>query len=371
MAEIEVKNSKFNDAFAEIFKKLLDNNIVEAVLVPQEVNENVIQTLVCESKNLEKVNPLAPVLPVNSARFISKLTIKDMPGESPGGGKKIAVLLRPCEIRALIELVKLKQAKIDDLLIVGIDCFGTYSVNDFVFKSKESPKQTATDDFIKKIQANKKIDEIRYACQVCENFTPLNADIAINLIGTNWNKKIILSAGTEKGKKVFEELKLTDTPEDKKIQKEVEQEKDKRRKLKEKTEKEALNFFQTISSLCINCQNCRSVCPICYCKQCVFEGQIFESNKEKYIYGAKRKGLLKMPTDMILFHMTRLSHVLTSCVGCGLCEEACPNNIPLGRIYTRLSTEVQKIFEYVSGRSIEDELPLSAFKEDELQSFES
>ncbi len=80
---------------------------------------------------------------------------------------------------------------------------------------------------------------------------------------------------------------------------------------------------------------------------------------------------MKMPSDMLLFHLTRLSHVLSSCVGCGLCEEACPNDIPLGRIYTRLSTEVQKVFDYVAGRSLEEELPLSVFEEKELQTFES
>jgi len=41
------------------------------------------------------------------------------------------VVLRSCEIRALVELVKFQQAKLDDVLIVGIDCLGAYKVVDW------------------------------------------------------------------------------------------------------------------------------------------------------------------------------------------------------------------------------------------------
>ncbi len=78
-----------------------------------------------------------------------------------------------------------------------------------------------------------------------------------------------------------------------------------------------------------------------------------------------------MPADVVLFHITRMSHVLTSCVACGQCEAACPSKIPLGRIYHRLSSEVQKMFDYEAGRGLDEELPLSSFREDELEAIES
>jgi hypothetical protein len=40
------------------------------------------------------------------------------------------VVLRSREIRALIELVKLQQANLDNLTIIGVDCLGTYEVDD-------------------------------------------------------------------------------------------------------------------------------------------------------------------------------------------------------------------------------------------------
>ena len=45
--------------------------------------------------------------------------------------------------------------------------------------------------------------------------------------------------------------------------------------------KDQVDFLEMISSLCINCHNCRAVCPICYCKQCVFEGEVFKYPLEK------------------------------------------------------------------------------------------
>ena len=73
-----------------------------------------------------------------------------------------------------------------------------------------------------------------------------------------------------------------------------------------------------------------------------------------------------MPTDIFLFHLTRLSHMAISCVGCGLCTEACPNNIPVFNIFRLVGYQVQKAFDYVPGRSLEEELPLTTFREDEL-----
>ncbi|MFQ6035082.1 MAG: 4Fe-4S dicluster domain-containing protein, partial [Sedimentisphaerales bacterium] len=127
-----------------------------------------------------------------------------------------------------------------------------------------------------------------------------------------------------------------------------------------------IDFLETISSLCINCHNCRAVCPICYCKQCVFEGEVFAYSMDKFLNWSGKKGILPMPPDKLLFHLTRMSHVATSCVACGQCEAACPNGIPLGRVYQNISTAAQQALGYEAGRSLDEELPLTTFREDEL-----
>jgi formate dehydrogenase subunit beta len=59
--------------------------------------------------------------------------------------------------------------------------------------------------------------------------------------------------------------------------------------------------------------------------------------------------------------------MISSCVGCGQCESACSNDIPVAKIFTVLGDKIQDIFEYVPGRSLDEELPLATFKEDELE----
>ncbi|MFQ6001209.1 MAG: 4Fe-4S dicluster domain-containing protein, partial [Anaerolineae bacterium] len=119
-------------------------------------------------------------------------------------------------------------------------------------------------------------------------------------------------------------------------------------------------------STCIRCHNCTVACPICYCKECLFRTSTFEHESDRYLRWAQRKGAIQMPTDTLLFQLTRLNHMVTSCVGCGMCESACPSDIPLTTIFRAVGQEVQAMFDYLPGRSLEDELPLATFKEDEL-----
>jgi len=118
---------------------------------------------------------------------------------------------------------------------------------------------------------------------------------------------------------------------------------------------------------CIKCQNCRVACPVCYCRECFFISPTFELEAEKYLGAAEKRGAMRMPTDTLLFHLTRMTHMAASCIGCGACEEACPNDIPLLKIFQLTGTNVQKLFDYIPGRSLEDELPPTAFKEEELE----
>ncbi len=145
--------------------------------------------------------------------------------------------------------------------------------------------------------------------------------------------------------------------------------KEKREKFFERTKEEigGLENLSTVFSPCIKCHNCRTVCPVCYCRECFFDSPTFDLEADRYLGMAEKKGAVRMPTNTLLFHLTRMTHMGTSCVGCGCCEEACPNGIPLLKIFQLTGDRVQKLFDYIPGRSLEDELPLAAFREDELQ----
>jgi formate dehydrogenase subunit beta len=425
---IEVKNNNPAEAIRELLRSILDKGLVSAILVPQEIpsKKTVVQTLVRDSSKLESVNPLAPVFGVNSARIVARMCIalmsaapvesameeqpepeqteqseqteidndaeeqvpqdkqsqaEEVPAESQATAEEqsvvseeqsaaspIAVVLRPCEIRALVELVKLQQVNLSPFLIIGVDCWGTYSVPDYAAKVKEGSGDSVTADFLKQVTSGKLPDELRGACRLCQYPSPTCADIVIQLIGEDINKQISLGAGTEKGKELLGALGFEATPQSQKRKDAVEKLKEAKKKL---AEQDQVDFLEAISSLCINCHNCRAVCPICYCKQCVFDGEVFKYAIEKYLTWSGKKGVLPMPPDKLLFHLTRMSHVATSCVACGQCEAACPNGIPLGRIYQKISTAAQEALGYEAGRSLDEELPLTTFREDELSVVEN
>jgi formate dehydrogenase subunit beta len=117
---------------------------------------------------------------------------------------------------------------------------------------------------------------------------------------------------------------------------------------------------------CINCYNCRVACPVCYCKECVFVTDVFNHEPAQYLEWAGRKGALKMPTDTLFYHLTRLAHMSTACVGCGQCSNACPNDIPVMEVFRTVARHTQQAFGYEAGRSLEEAPPLSVFKESEF-----
>nr|AAU83489.1 hypothetical protein GZ29E12_1 [uncultured archaeon GZfos29E12] len=52
---------------------------------------------------------------------------------------------------------------------------------------------------------------------------------------------------------------------------------------------------------------------------------------------------------------------------CNKCEDACPKDIPLTRLYPVITQKVQEIFKYEPGKDVDEPLPFTAYEEDELE----
>ncbi len=352
-------------AIRAFLSDLLQRKLVDALFVPLELptGDNVVPTIVTSLDMLKAVNPLAPVMSVNSACLVSLIT-KTSP--SP---KRLGVVLRPCELRALIELVKLKQASLDNLLLIGLDCPGTYSVSDYGKFAKET--NSPVKDFLNNFREGKEDPLLRKACQICEYPIPMNADLTIGLVGMDINTGILLKANTALGRGVVEALGLKESEAEGRetaISKLIPQRVERRERFFKQIQGDVHGLENPRATLasCINCHNCKQACPLCYCRECFFDSPVFEFEAGKYLGWAQQRGALRMPTDIFLFHLTRLNHMAISCVGCGLCTEACPNNIPVFNIFRLVGYQVQKSLDYVPGRSLEEELPLTTFREEEL-----
>ena len=370
-AKIEVKEEGLIASMQGFFKTLLEKGDINGLLVPQRLpgKNAVMPALIADPEKINGSDPLAPVFPMNAAKVVSKLTRKPLHG-------KVAVVLRPCEIRAFVELVKLKQARTEDVVLVGLDCLGAYSNVDYLRFAGEDGNGS-TQQFVQNVLSGKTgagdgVD-ISPACKACDHPIPENADLLIGLLGVDTNDQLLLKANTSQGEAILDNLKFPEAkePEGRKkaIDALVAQRAAYRDQMFAETSEATADMEKLTSYLseCINCYNCRVACPVCYCKECVFVTDVFEHEPSQYLQWANRKGAVKMPTDTVFYHITRLAHMSTACIGCGQCSNACPNNIPVMEIFRTIAYYTQTAFDYEAGVSLDDEPPLSVFREDEFQ----
>jgi formate dehydrogenase subunit beta len=101
---------------------------------------------------------------------------------------------------------------------------------------------------------------------------------------------------------------------------------------------------------CIKCYGCRNICPVCFCKECSLEGEDVVTKGE-------------IPPDLPMFHLVRALHMIGRCVDCGLCEEACPANIPLRTLYKKVNDIVEIRFQFRSGIDQTEQSPLHKIAE--------
>lgn len=87
---------------------------------------------------------------------------------------------------------------------------------------------------------------------------------------------------------------------------------------------------------CVKCYGCRDICPMCYCKECTLGGKDFVS-------------IGTLPPENPIFHLTRALHMAGRCIDCGLCNEACPADIPLRRLYKKIADIVDQEYHYRPG----------------------
>ncbi|MFQ6057523.1 MAG: 4Fe-4S dicluster domain-containing protein [Anaerolineae bacterium] len=343
---------------------LLVQGVVNALLVPLEEpwGEGIAPALVRDPAWLERANPIAPVMPVNAARLVSALTKGELRA-------RVGAVLRSCEIRALIELVKLKQARLEPLTIIGVDCLGTYEVTDYMRLIQTGVHPTAELLTQAPEAAPAPLDgaSFRAACQMCEYPLPLHADIALGLLGVEVGQGVLVELSED----VAESLGLA-AREAERRQEAVDELVAARIKKRDEVFAQVRERIPDLPSLlaqfatCIRCHNCTVACPLCYCKECLFRTPTFDHESDQYLRWAQRKGAIRMPTDTLLFQLTRMNHMAVACVGCGLCESACPSDLPLTAIFRTVGSQVQALFDYLPGRSLEEELPLVTFKEEEL-----
>lgn len=306
-----------NQLVRTIVKGMLRSGLVEEVVAfVQGLDEyDVVPAFISNEQDTEKIITTSHN-PASLARVILDLADKD---------RKIGVVTRSCDARAIIELAKRNQVHLDNVYTIGLKCHGVTRIND---------------------------SEINANCLRCQYPTATMADISCH----DDSDKIFITVNTEKGQEIAE---ATNVPTGEMVTEPQEAEDRAIRQqqqdfgaLQEMSLEERLDYWFQQFDKCIKCYGCRNSCPLCYCEDC---------------YLNAGRGLVEAggyPPEKI-FHLTRLIHVADSCLNCGQCQAACPMNIPIATLYHMLNRELSAIFNYNSGFDITMMPPLGTITDDD------
>jgi formate dehydrogenase subunit beta len=380
-----VKKAECGGVVTSLLKFALETERVDAVLAIKARDGNRYDGIPLLMTNPEEIIETSGSLHCaspNIARFLTEY----LDGASD---LKIAVVVKPCDAKAIIELVKRTQINLDNLLLIGLNCTGTLPSAKAKAMMKKEFEVDPYDVVAEDIEDNKLIIRLkdgtekekdlaeleergfgrRDNCRRCETSIPVMADIACGKWGATDKNTTFIEVCSEKGAnfisaaieagciKVEQSGNSAIETRKQKSQAAKElaqqwQEKD-FASFKEMSAAERFSYWFGQFSHCIKCYGCRDACPICYCKDCYLEAD---------------RGLVKggeVPPD-IMFPMIRATHVMDSCVNCGQCQDVCPMELPLARLIFMLNRELAAIFKYEPGMDVSALPPLRTVTDAEL-----
>jgi formate dehydrogenase subunit beta len=351
------------DDFPILLRSLLKEKYVDKVLgaetkVSKKTNEEdrfTVVPVVYQKEDDVSTFPLTNLITYGYARTDSaaKYLHKTLEGALK---EKIAIIARPCDTRALIELAKIRQVNLDNLFIIAFEDRGMIpgaskdikKVKDLdptkIVKEKIGDNGLVLkldDGTVKEVAMN-----IAENCSRCNRKVPVVADLGItDLVMPIDSDEIILKVYSERGSDLIEKSKIKTKPLPNDIKQnlsdKVKEIKDAAlaKRAKDLEEWDKLPQAEKIERLqkCTSCGICIRACPVCYCVDCILQ----KKKKEKTI-------------DNISYQLTRIAHVADRCVECGSCDNNCPQNLPLSLYFQSLNDAFKTKFKYRAGESIED-----------------
>jgi formate dehydrogenase (coenzyme F420) beta subunit len=272
-------------------------------------------------KQFEQVNPFRPLMTFNAAKYIPQ-SLQDHPND------RLGAVLRPCEMRALAEMAKRATINLDRLLTICIDCLGTYPADDVHWRSERKGSMEGLGYEALQFARQGGIVAYRYrsACQMCSSPDANGADINIFVIGLPVRQYILVQPREEAAAEKFKFHKITAGKAGEELlgqrQKVIWKLAERHNRTRERVTNGLADLIPPdvdalITQLqnCGDCQECLIACPIC-----AIDYPHREAN------GA--------------FKHADVLRWLVSCAGCGMCEQACVNHLPLSAIFGHIQRQI-------------------------------
>lgn len=263
--------------------------------------------------------------------------------------RPVAVVVKGCDSRAINVLLQEKFIQRDDVYILGVSCEKSGVLDeiklDNVLKNQQVENVIFGDNSNIIIATNKEkmripADEILAdRCLECKANFPVIYDVFF---------------GEKTQRKPESPFQSTE-------------------KIEKLSKEERWSFWKQQFDKCIRCYACRSVCPMCYCDECVVDTIHFAvtpdtTAEEK---AQKIKWIEKSPTssENFVYHLIRAIHLAGRCIDCGECERVCPMDIPIRLLNKKLEKEAKELFDYDAGFDPEQPSLVSSFKDEDPEDF--
>lgn len=282
--------------------------------------------LVDDPQQLLSSDPFLPVVPINTTRLVGEIAKK-------GGDKRIGAVLRPCEARALRRLPDIAPFIPQRWLLIGVDCLGSYPVEDYIWRlEKAGTAEQLTRQELRNVrQGGISPDRFRPACQMCMAAEVPELDISIGILGMPVKEAILVGVKDEEMAKRLNLERITDGLASLALVEQharmLELVSERRGRYQERAiddlpaglpeeMEDLLAHLRHCMALSVPCQVCLHVCP-------VYSWDWQPSGDENPAYWKAAMAWLD------------------SCAGCGMCEQACPDHLPLAAIHNRISRQME------------------------------
>jgi len=263
--------------------------------------------------------------------------------------RPVGIIVKGCDSRALVVLLQEKFINREDIYIIGVSCESAGVVDEKKLSKKLKDKKIENIEFDEK-------EHIRVTTPDGKTKIPVSEIMAKRCLECRANVPIIYDVLLGEKTKRQPENPFQSIE-----------------KMESLPEKERWNFWKEQLSKCIRCYACRSVCPMCYCDECVVDTINFAVTADTTAdeKAQKIKWLEKSPvlSENFVYHFIRAIHLAGRCIDCGECERVCPLDIPIRFLNKKLEKDAKELFDYDAGFDPEQPSLVSSFRDEDPEDF--